>query len=659
MKERCSTRPYLMMASSERKQTFRCDDCLAELKMTPDNKDFMVKCDCGGRMRYVPSTTQLIQGTMAAFLKLTQDFDISPDSRAFMITGSRGHQKLESYDDDYSLIEEKLVDSEVSGIADLLTQEDGQMVLSDYKVTGSFKVAKCLGMVTAEEETGEIYKSGAKKGQSKTRKVLKRDESTIDMTEWELQLNKYRIEFERMGFKIDKLKIQCIVRDGNTFIARSRGVFRNVYYFEIKRLPDDYVIEYFAQKRRALLKALETGKHHNVCTGVENWDGVKCASYCEVAEHCPLGKYLKEERQKGADTMPIMGLTEARRLPRMGKIRLGVKAKSANGHEYPKEVDYFILDPAVANPDEKKRLIDIFHQKYGEQPKSIPIMFPLGDIEKIFPQYYKSYGKTTLLKCKGDGTEAITNDPEYIKALDVVSEDEFGKRVKCRGKECPFYKSKQCSESAALSFLMPELPGSGVWQINTGSIHSIINLNSCFDYVRAVAGRFHMIPLKLERRLQPIAHEGKSINHYILHINLDISLADLQKSAQIDPQRIALDIPPIEPDKEDIYLECNTEINVPENRDVVPPEQDWGAGATITEKADIEWQFEDEILGCRTEEQLINVRNRYKPIVEKLTLDAQERVKAVYQKRVDYIKKGGYGSGYRENQEAKEVRTEG
>ena len=561
-----------MMAASERPQTFRCNTCGTETKFPATNKKFDIPCIkligpdlqksyCPGRMEYLPSTTQLIQGTKAAFLKLTSDFDISPDSRAFMITGTKGHAALEAFDDDYSLAEEKFANEDVSGIADLLTDEDGQVILSDYKVSGSFKVAKALGFEEYEEATGEFFKSGPRKGQEKTRKLIRRSEKAIDRWEWEMQLNKYRINYERMGFKVDKLKIQCVVRDGGTYIARSRGVFRNVYYFDINMIPDEEVNAFFDRKRRDLLQALKQGYWSEVCTGAECWDGLKCASYCEVASHCPQGKYLQREKEKESD-MPIKGLSEARRLPRMGKIRLGItEISKKTGKEYPKEVKHLILDPAVVNELEKKKLLDVWHQTYGAEPTSVDIMFPVADLEQIFPQYYKSYGSGTLLKCKGDGEVAETNDPEYIKTLKNLGKGDFGTKVECRGKDCPFFKDKKCSAVATLSVLLPALPGSGVWQVTTGSIHSILNLNSCFDYIRALAGRFHMIPLKLERREQAIQYEGKKSMHYVLHINLELALKDLQRRALIDPVKSAMELPAIAPEKKDLYLEHNDTIN--------------------------------------------------------------------------------------------------
>ena len=534
LNNRCATRSYLQLAAADRLWTGK------------------------------PSTTQLIQGTMQAFLKLTKDYSVSPDQRAFMINGTKAHRILEASDDEYSFLEEKFEGdfTEETGISDVFEIEIGKSTLADYKTSGSFKVAKALGFYVDTEETGEVFKSGKRKGEKKTRNVLKRDDSKIDRKEWELQLNKYRIELEKRGFHVDDIKIQCIVRDGNTYIARSRGVFRNIYYFKITKLDDVFVLDYFKQKREALFKALKQGYWNEVCNADENWDGIKCASYCEVAEHCKLGKYLKKERE--SEEMAIKGLSEVRRLPRAGKIRLGIKKTTGGGAEYPAEVNYFILDPQTPSELENKKLIEMFHKLYGEQPKSINIMFPLSDTNLIFPQFYKRYGKSTMLQCKGDGEFAKCATEEFSKDLEraKLTADDLPTDIKviCKGRECPYYKSKACSEVATLQVLLPDLPGSGVWQITTGSYNSIVNINSCLDYIRAITGRFHMLPLTLERRAQDIAYEGKKREHYILHIDMALPLAALQKYAQIDSTKILLELPAPEQEKEDILLQTTPEI---------------------------------------------------------------------------------------------------
>jgi hypothetical protein len=499
---------------------------------------------------------------MEAFLLLTKDYSISPDARAFMVHGTKGHAVLDGAEDDLSLLEEKFDGPEIdeTGIADVIETELGKTILADYKTSGSFKIAKALGFKVVERESEEIYKSGKRAGQHKTIKDLVRDDKYIDRWEWELQLNKYRIEYEKRGKKIDELRIQCIARDGSTFIARSRGIFRNVYYFKITIHPDDMVLDFFKRKREALLLALSQGQWNKACDKFENWGGLKCSRYCAVAEYCYYGKYLQTQKQS-EDEM-IKGLSEVRRLPRLGKLRLGIKKTTTAGVEYPSEINYFKMDPSTPSELENKNLLAEFERLYGKEPKMINVMFPLPDPGIIFPQFYKRYANG-VLRCKGDGEEADCISKELAAGLTILSDstEMGGVRVKCLGQDCPYYKSKKCSESAVLSFLLPELKGAGVWQITTGSFHSIVNINSCLDYIRAIAGRVHMIPLQLERRETEIIYEGKKSKHYILQININADLPTLQKLATIDPAKIMLELPAPEIDKEDILFLENKNIN--------------------------------------------------------------------------------------------------
>lgn len=536
MPNRCATRSYLRLVSRERE------------------------------WNGTPSTTQLIRGTISAWLQITRDYAVSPGDRAFMILGSRGHAKLQGSDDEYSTLEGYLDGPDITGIYDVLEEEDGRVVLVDYKTSGSYKVSKALGFHVVEEETGEVYKSGKRKGQPKTRKILHRDDEFMDRRDWELQLNMYRIQLERRGIHIDEMRVMCIVRDGNTWIARSRGVFRNIYYFRIARLDDAEVLAYFERKRQALFSAIEEDKCDLVCNAHENWQGIRCTRYCEVAEFCPLGKYLKI--QKEADDMPIKGLSDARRIPRIGKIALGIKKqtmKAGKMVEYPSEVNYFVLRPQTPDPAENERLIAKFEDLYGKEPRSIAIMVPLSDREMVFPHYYKRYGSSTLLQCKGDG-ETASCLKEHAAGLEVIEERNGRVVVKCLGQECPYYtgdsavsKTKKCSEVATLQVLLPEMPGAGVWQITTSSKNSIMNINGSLDFLEAIVGRINMLPLKLERVQQEMQHDGKKRIHYPLKLNANLVLAELQGWAQIDATKVLLELPEVAESKEDLIYEQTPE----------------------------------------------------------------------------------------------------
>jgi hypothetical protein len=232
------------------------------------------------------------------YLKLTNDFTIDPQDRAFMFLGSTSHYPLEEAGAGESLNEEKFIGSDVSGMADHYDGEE--QILWDYKTSGSYKAASAMGVIGKKvvDPSGATYKrsgKGYKAGDPKMITEFNIDSDKADCNDWELQQNRYRIFFEKAGFPVKKIKIQIIVRDGNTHIAKSRGIDRNIYIVPIRILPDDSVLFYFKQKSEALIKAMETGGIPDYCTDDERWDNVRCERFCDVAHICKPPWINKEE----------------------------------------------------------------------------------------------------------------------------------------------------------------------------------------------------------------------------------------------------------------------------------------------------------------------------------------------------------------------------
>ena len=228
--------------------------------------------------------------------------------------------------------------------------------------------------------------------------------------------------------------------------------------------------------------------------------------------------------------MPIHNLSDIRRLPRLGKISLGIKAKSdKTGNEYPKEVSYFVCPKPV-------------QEVFGEKPIELKIMFPVENPDVFFQQWYKSYGYN-LLKCKGDGVRAFTWDEEHGGM----------KEIAC---PCEKLESGDCKRIGILQFLLPDVPGAGVWQITTSSRNSIIDINSGVSFIKSICGRIRMIPIILKREEMQIQRvengQPKKGKHYTLKIDLaDVSLRQLQEYARKSPQEVLL--PPLDESKDELF----------------------------------------------------------------------------------------------------------
>ena len=238
--------------------------------------------------------------------------------------------------------------------------------------------------------------------------------------------------------------------------------------------------------------------------------------------------------------MPIEGLSQVKRLPRLGKIKMGVKVKSDKGIEHPQKTDYFVCPPEV-------------QAMYGQKPKVLDILIPVEDEEKWAPQYYKLYSRTQGLVCKGDGCNAsrlidtATGDRAHKTTTQAIRKD-----WECAGRKCPDYLSKEgCKEVMSLMFILYKVPGMGVWQIDTSSVNSIININSCADYIRAVFGKISWIPLQLTIEPKEVQNpeSGKRQTVYVLNLRNNMVLLDMVETtkkfqAQLpDQKRLLLPAP--------------------------------------------------------------------------------------------------------------------
>lgn len=242
-----------------------------------------------------PSTTQLLNGTMLEFLKITKDYVVDPQDKAFALLGTRHHKKLEEVAKELGLPAEVGLTDEERDIFDLLEPSGDGWVLTDYKTWGSFRVAKALGIVEVgkvPDPSGATYKVSGKWGKAGEPKMVARFEQhpeLADLWEAELQLNSYRLKLEEKGLGVTKMQLQITVRDGSLVVALSRGVERNIYLVEVRRLDDGEVKKYFHDREGWLSTALVLGRWDIPCDTRECWDGARCKGYCEVAEFCPKG----------------------------------------------------------------------------------------------------------------------------------------------------------------------------------------------------------------------------------------------------------------------------------------------------------------------------------------------------------------------------------
>ena len=253
-----------------------------------------------------PTVTELIACTRETFLKKTTDYAVAPVSILYALHGQAVHSINERHTQGNILSEERLKDEITSGQFDLfgkiLDTDDG--VLGDLKVTSSFKLMKALGIYKVKVDTGEVYKSGLKKGQPKFRTELRYD-GVRNLLDWAIQLNYYRMLLERAGFKVNRMVIQAICRDSGLRIAQERGITKSVYIIPINKISDLWLQLYFQHKAKALRDAINSNTLPLVCSFRERWGNRKCLGYCAAREHCPYAQKLTATKEESYDELQL------------------------------------------------------------------------------------------------------------------------------------------------------------------------------------------------------------------------------------------------------------------------------------------------------------------------------------------------------------------
>ncbi len=247
---------------------------------------------------------------------------------------------------------------------------------------------------------------------------------------------------------------------------------------------------------------------------------------------------------------PIKGISEIVRLPRLGKIRLGIKEEGADGKLYPTPTDYFVC------PDEVKKI-------FGEKPKELRIMFPTEDSEQWASQYLRCYSESGSLICRGDGETALARVETPTGEIDSIGAAASKLlEMPCNPDRCPCHQRGYCRRVMNLQFLLPDCPGFGVYQLDTSSYHSMKNINAMLTLIDNVCQRVSMIPLSLQLVEQSVQPDGYDKVAYVLKLTCYLSLVDAQKFSQV-PRGKALLPPPDSEAPDDLFpkqVRVNTDV---------------------------------------------------------------------------------------------------
>lgn len=159
----------------------------------------------------------------------------------------------------------------------------------------------------------------------------------------------------------------------------------------------------------------------------------------------------------------VRGLTDSPRAPLVAKAKIGEKGDRGQ----PKRLDYIIF----VEPQTGRRLPE-YQAVFGDRPTHFKALLSGDRCEDMIDVAWKRYGAKGL-KCRGDGEIGIDRDT----GEEIPCAGEFGApegQYRCRYANAHDGKPPECKPILSMRLVVPQIPGLGVVQLDTGGVASSI-----------------------------------------------------------------------------------------------------------------------------------------------------------------------------------------
>lgn len=206
-----------------------------------------------------------------------------------------------------------------------------------------------------------------------------------------------------------------------------------------------------------------------------------------------------------------------RRLHECGRIRIGQQVPSKNGKTRPAKLSTFRLtSPDRVRLDAAAGLwggtVNPWQAPAGSQweliteTDALNVVVPPSDI--AFSQWYETWSAGGCQRRCDGVTETIGDRP------------------------CPCDPDKrECQIHTRLSVMLADLPGLGVWRIDTSGHYAAVELSGAVEVIRAAAGRGVLLPARLrleQRQVKRFDAQGKPETRNFAVPVLDVQITPAQ-----------------------------------------------------------------------------------------------------------------------------------
>ncbi|MGV0627180.1 recombination directionality factor [Mycolicibacter minnesotensis] len=202
-----------------------------------------------------------------------------------------------------------------------------------------------------------------------------------------------------------------------------------------------------------------------------------------------------------------------RRLAEIGRIRIGQQVATGTGKKRPAKLTTFRLTSADRNRIQQAAVL------YGGTP-----------VEWEAPA-----GKQWEVVTEADALNVICppSDMAFSQHYELWSGG--GCQRRCDGRNESISEGgclcdpdkRECTIHTRLSVMLRDLPGLGVWRIDTSGYYAAVELQGAVEVVQLAAGRGQMLPARLRLEQRMIKRAGQGVKRFAVPV-LDIEVSPAQ-----------------------------------------------------------------------------------------------------------------------------------
>ena len=199
----------------------------------------------------------------------------------------------------------------------------------------------------------------------------------------------------------------------------------------------------------------------------------------------------------------IIGLQ--RRVAEVGRLRIGQQVPTQSGKTRPAKLDTW----RVTSPDKTK--IEAVAQLYGGTPRpwltqwevitaatELPVIVPPTAMS--FSQYYEMWSAGGCIRRCDEAFETISQGPCLCDPT-----------------------ARECDIHTRLSVFLRDVPGLGVYRLDTQGFYAASELSAAVQIIRVAASRGQMLPARLRLDQRTVKRHDQPTRHFVVPV-LDINI---------------------------------------------------------------------------------------------------------------------------------------